>query len=393
MKICWASNAPQAPTGYGQQTAQMLPRLRDAGHQVAVAANFGVQGGPLEWDGFRIYPCGRDYSNDTIPLHAMHWFDRDPGWLIFLYDAWTLRNPLYAEMNTAVWVPIDHRPAPPLVVQHFKDYGSVPIAMSRFGEEQLRASGLEPLYAPHGIDTNVFVAHDKAEAKKALGVPEDRFLVGMMSTNNSAQPSRKAYPEAFAAFSLFAHDKPDALLYVHAEKAGAQGGMELDICAQGRGIRPDQLAFVDQYRYRAGAISQAELAWIYSAFDVLLFPSMGEGFGIPAIEAQACGTPIIVSDYSAQTELVAPGAGYLVAAQPYWDSPQASDFCIPSIEDIYDSLSHAYQNRDRLAAWGPQCREFALQYDADRVFGEYWIPILDRLEAELPTVEPIEMRR
>jgi glycosyltransferase involved in cell wall biosynthesis len=213
----------------------------------------------------------------------------------------------------------------------------------------------------------------------------------MVSTNNSAQPCRKAYPEAFAAFAMFAQDHPNALLYVHAEKVGLAGGMELDICAQGRGIRPDQLAFVDQYRYRSGAISQAELAWIYSAFDVMLFPSMGEGFGIPAVEAQACGTPIIVSDFSAQSELVAPFAGYLVASQPYWDSAQAADFCVPSIADLTAALEHAYGHPDQLRTAAETCRTFAEGYDADQVFEQHWVPILEHMESEMPSVAPISL--
>ena len=128
---------------------------------------------------------------------------------------------------------------------------------------------------------------------------------------------------------------------------------------------------------------------IYSAFDVLLFPSMGEGFGIPAIEAQACGTPVIATNFSAQTELVAPKAGFLVDSQPFWDTAQNADFCIPFIQDIYESLEFAYQNRDVLTAAGAAARTFAEAYDADRVFDEFWVPTLRALEDDLPSSEPI----
>ena len=389
MKIAWMSNAPWAPTGYGQQTALMLPRLRDAGHDVAVIANYGVQGGVQEWDGFRVYPMGSNYSNDMIPAHALHWFDGEPGWLITLYDVWTLDSPAYREMNMAGWVPIDHAPCPRLVTRHFAETGSVPIAMSEFGKRQLEADGFSPLYAPHGIDTTVFTPTDTREAKERIGLDPDQFLVGMVSTNNSLEPCRKAYPEAFAAFRQLLVQHPDALMYVHAENQGKLGGLDLIAAATGAGITPDNLLFVDYYRYRSGLITPRELALVYSAFDVLLFPSMGEGFGIPAVEAQACGTPVIVTDFSAQSELAGPG--YKTAAQLRWDPSQLAYFCTPLIDDIADALIHAYENQDLLASAGPKCRDFALQYDADRVFREHWMPTLGALEGMLPSVEPIRL--
>jgi glycosyltransferase involved in cell wall biosynthesis len=52
-----------------------------------------------------------------------------------------------------------------------------------------------------------------------------------------------------------------------------------------------------------GAVSEPELVELYGAADALLFPSTGEGFGWPALEAMACGLPVIVSSTPALTEL------------------------------------------------------------------------------------------
>jgi glycosyltransferase involved in cell wall biosynthesis len=289
----------------------------------------------------------------------------------------------------AVWTPVDHLPAPPLVVQHFRTHGSVPIAMSRYGEEQLRNAKCDPLYVPHSVDTDAFQPRDRVAARERFGFDKDAFLVGMVSTNNSVQPCRKAYPEAFAAFAMLTQIAPDAMLYVHAEQRGLMGGIDLGLLATARGITPDRLIFADQYRYRQGLISPVELSWLYSAFDVLLFPSLGEGFGIPALEAQACGTAVIVSDFAAQTELVAPGTGFCVTTQPYWDNAQAADFGVPIIADIYDALETAAARRDELHAFADARREFAMGYERDHVFDEYWRPALAQLERELPSTEPI----
>jgi glycosyltransferase involved in cell wall biosynthesis len=374
----------------------MVPRLAAAGHDVAIAANFGLNGATTTWehDGreFTVYPAGMaEFSNDVIPPHALDWFHGEPGWLMTLYDVWAMRAKQYAELNIAAWTPVDHMPCPPAVKKWFADYGGIPIAMSRFGEAQLRKADLEPLYAPHGIDTNVFRPHSKAEAKQRLGLDPDKFLVGMVSTNAGRSPSRKAHAENLSAYSFFHADHPDTHLYYHSDLYGHHDGLELDLLAGACAIPEDALTFVDQYDYRRG-LPEEQMAWRYSAMDVLLFATMGEGFGIPAIEAQACGTPVIVSEFSAQPELVAPGAGYTVGCQPWWDPAQKAFFVVPLIEQIGLSLDHAYQNRDALADASFTCREFALGYDADRVFTEYWDPILEVLKRRLPSGDPIKTK-
>ncbi len=55
---------------------------------------------------------------------------------------------------------------------------------------------------------------------------------------------------------------------------------------------------------------------LYSRAEALLFPSLGEGFGMPIIEAQACGCPVFTSDRAPLTEIGGAGAGYIDPEQP-----------------------------------------------------------------------------
>jgi glycosyltransferase involved in cell wall biosynthesis len=64
-----------------------------------------------------------------------------------------------------------------------------------------------------------------------------------------------------------------------------------------------------------GRVSQPELARWYRRAQVLVAPSLYEGFGLPAAEAMACGIPVVVSDGGALPEVVADGeTGRIVAA-------------------------------------------------------------------------------
>jgi glycosyltransferase involved in cell wall biosynthesis len=108
-----------------------------------------------------------------------------------------------------------------------------------------------------------------------------------------------------------------------------------------------------------------------------LFTNYGEGFGIPQIEAQACGVPIITSNFAASAELAGPDS-FLVNGQPFWDAGQHTWFNIPLVAGIVDALEQAYQ-RGRKEF--PDTVAFAQAYDADKVFAESWRPLIDKLSA------------
>lgn len=387
MKVLWASNAPWCGTGYGQQTALVTRRLAADGHDVAIAANYGLHGAKTHWQKMPVYPGGYDqYSNDIIPSHAHHHLGGEPGdgWLISLFDVWVFRNPRFQRFNMACWTPVDHRPAPPAVVGFLRESGAVPIAMSRFGVEQLSAAGLDPLYAPHGVETSIFKPGDRTAARAVFDLPPDAFVVGMNAANKGREILRKSFFEVFAATSALMRDHSDVILFIHAEQLGIGGGVNLEELAAAVGIPNDRIRFVDQYEYRLGLNPEA-MADLYRSFDVLAAPSRGEGFGIPVIEAQACGIPVIVSNFSAQPELV--GDGWFVQGEPEWDAAQMATFFKPYGESVLDALRTAYDERTDVPS--AKAVEHAAAYDADLVHETYWRPIMADLQSRLPSIAPI----
>jgi glycosyltransferase involved in cell wall biosynthesis len=63
-------------------------------------------------------------------------------------------------------------------------------------------------------------------------------------------------------------------------------------------------------------ISDAAMAKLYSAFDVALQATVAEGFGLPIVEAQACGTPVVTTAYGPQAEILQHGD--YVTGDPCW---------------------------------------------------------------------------
>ena len=144
-----------------------------------------------------------------------------------------------------------------------------------------------------------------------------------------------------------------------------------------------------QYQMLFDPYSHRAMAMIYSGFDVLLNPALGEGFGITVLEAQSCGIPAIVTDSTAMREVC--GAGWKVKHTPYW-SGLRSWMTIPDIDDIHDALEECYamspEARERL---GVVARKHAEQYDAARVWDEHWLPTMRVIEQRFDSQKPIRI--
>ena len=392
----WLSNAPFAPTGYGTQTNQTVKRMVADGHKIVVACNYGLEATTTVFEGIDLWPRGFDaYSTDIAAPYFRDWSRQHPNdvpVLFTLYDTWTFQGPRWDQMPVASWVPIDHMPTPPAVEAFCRKPNVTPIAMSKFGKDQLERKGIACEYVPHAIETSVFKPTPKIQqddgkwltGREIMGVPDDAFVVLIANANKSGgNVHRKAFPEQVLAFSIFAQQHPDAVLFIHSEQFGAMGGLAFDPLIAACGLSRDQVKFVNQYQLRMG-IPQEAMAAIYTAADVLLSPTYGEGFGITVLEAMATGTPVIVSDFTAQSELAGPDA-IKVGGQPWWDAAQMAWWSIPSVPEMVDALRQAH---DRGQVRSEEAiRWVQSEYDADVVFDRDWRPVLDRLIEREPAAE------
>ena len=376
------------PSGYAGQTALFAPRIRDLGHDVALAANYGVQGQTIVWKEMPIFPAAGDWGNPVISTFAKH-FNVD--WVVALCDSWVMKPDVWAdELRMALWAPVDEYPPPIAAINVLKHRKVRPIAMSRFGEHWLRKAQLDPLYVPHGVDTSIFCPRpeQKTADRKAIEIPEDAFLVGMVAANRGWSPHacRKSFPQAFDAFARFARKHKDAYLYVHTVAQPGNPGIDLVMLARAVGLPEDRVAFPPDVAWHLNVMDNRYVADVMNALDVLLNPSMSEGFGIPIIEAQASGVPVITSDCTSMPELTE--AGWLVSGDRWWDGAQMGWAIMPSVDSIYECLEAAYESRGDQKL-KDKAVEFAQTYDADRITELYWKPALEALASKPREVGPL----
>lgn len=171
--------------------------------------------------------------------------------------------------------------------------------------------------------------HTKREVVGLLGIPPERVIVTPNAARSHFRPpapatieqlrARHGLPERFVlyvgtleprknlttlleAFTLVSRSVPDVPLLI----GGGKGWMYEPIFA-----RLEQLNLRDRVKF-AGYLPEEELPLWYAAATVFVFPSIYEGFGMPPLEAMACGTPVITSNTSSLPEVVG-DAGLMVA--------------------------------------------------------------------------------
>ena len=395
MRIGFTTNAPWSPTGYGVQASELVPKLVADGHNVALMANYGLSGTTLNWNGIPIFGQGMDaYSNDLTPAQILSWLSQqpaEPGIGLSLYDVWVYKSPQWDEIPMASWTPVDHKGVPDEVKSWFdrRGKGKWAIAMSQFGERELLEAGVDRdrlFYAPHSFNSQIFKPTTSA-MRKDLNVPDDAHLTIINSANKGVTPIRKCWPEMLLAWSNFAKSHPDAYLLIWTEMFGLANGVNIERVLKAVDAPMDRVRFVPQFEYRQG-LNQEIVANAYSASDVLLMTSRGEGFGVPAIEAQACGIPVILTDWTAQTELV--GSGWLVDGQEELDPIQGGWWKVPNVKKIEDALVQSYElksNKENKDKEKEKAIDFAANYATEKVYSKYWRPILKQLELEVSPKE------
>lgn len=381
--IALVSNSPGVPTGYGVQTDYLVPRMLRHGIKTAVLSNYGLEGRREQintpYGKAEHYPKGlKPYSDDVIPVwyeDFMREHPERPGAVMTLFDVWVY-NQLKFDGEILSWVPLDHLTIPPAVAHFLRREQVTPIAMSPHGKRLLDAEfKADAAYIPHAVDTSVFKPTTKmrgVSTRKFLGIPEDAFLVSMVAANKAnGIVHRKAFAEQLIAFAEFRKKHPDAYLYLHTTPERTYNGFNLKALLPSIGLDSDSVIIADDDQLRVG-YPQKELAALYTASDVLMAASYGEGFGVPLIEAQACGTKVITGNWTAMPDLVGESC-YLVSGQPFWDEPQLSFYQVPLIQSIYLALEQAFEQPRGI---DEASVDFAQQFALEKVWANYWMPFL-----------------
>jgi D-inositol-3-phosphate glycosyltransferase len=191
---------------------------------------------------------------------------------------------------------------------------------------------------PAGVDPELFRPGDQIRARSVLGLGEKRVILYV----GRVEPL-KGLDILINAFALL-EDTNDTRLLVVGGRLGQES--ELDRL---RSVAV-QLGIGDRVTF-AGAVKHAELPDYYNAADIFVLPSYYESFGLVALEAMACGTPVVVSRVGGLKTFIKDGEhGYLIPWQCPEPFAQRMDVLL-SNPGLRESMGRAARGAAQKMSW------------------------------------------
>lgn len=381
LRMLWNSNSIWTPSGYGNAQRDMLYRFLADGWPTAQSAFVGLGGSMITMAGLPIYPGLADqWGSDGMLYHGRHF---GANAVFTMQDIWPINTFFLGEMTKAnmafiPYVPIDQDPVPPNVLNVLK-YAYKIVTFAKFGQKALERAGFASTLIEEGVDTEIFKPMDKIQARKDLGIPLDKFVVGMIGANKD-NPPRKGWQEGLEAFKLFHDNHPNSVFFWESNQ-NIPGGFPIQEFAKELGIG-DALMRIDEYTslvHGGAGLVMKEL----NAFDILIHPSTTEGFGLLPVEAQACGVPVIVNNCTSMPEHVIEGVtGEICKTARKHFSPALGYWHFADVNSLHEKMEKLFvADRKKMGEAG---RKFVLDnYNIDTIVKEKWIPFFEQLQREL----------
>jgi glycosyltransferase involved in cell wall biosynthesis len=163
------------------------------------------------------------------------------------------------------------------------------------------------------------------------------------------------------------------VLRIHSIARGARG-LDLEQLAGGLGMEPGSMQITDTYAQVSGMFDDSLMADWYGVLDVLSSCSYAEAFGVPMLEAQACGTPVVATAGSAMEEMS--GHGWRVPGERFWNHVHGAWWIRPRVDAVVRAYEKAYAgaSRRREAA-----RTFTEGFDCRTAAETHWKAIVEEL--------------
>jgi len=343
---------------------------------------------------------GDDYGSDVLFDNLMN---INPDILITMADIGLQGgyiDPIFKARKsgwTGRWIaynPVDNESWEYLVWNKILEVPDVNVGMSEWSAISMRNHGVENVECISlGVDTKEFKPIEaREELKKQYGL-KDKFVAGFVGRNQR----RKMLAYLVKGFANFSKGRDDVKLLLHTDSvpmkkhlgwlldalnAKAEAEQDPDIIKLKK-IQTTKTNLNPGTRQR---IQPASMNEIYNLMDVFCYATGGEGFGLPGIECQSAGVPLMMTQTSSCDELTGNGThGTIIPVLK--DSygrmvveigSNGIENCVPDDKEMARLLEIQYKNwkAGKLKEKSEEARKFALNYDWD-IIADKWIKLIE----------------
>jgi|TARA_Y100000817_G_C16862284_1_gene546364 glycosyltransferase involved in cell wall biosynthesis len=347
-RILFCGEATYLNTGYATYLREIMKRLHATGkYELAEFASYGEQGSPnassIPWHFYGNLPVNDEQKEvyDSVPTNQFgEWkfeavlLDFLPDIVCDIRDFWMLefqeRSPFRPYYHWVIMPTVDAFPQNEQWLATFANADGV-FNYSDWGHDILKKESNGKVKclgsAPPSADAAYVPVEDKQEHKISFGFDPKAKFVGTVMRNQR----RKLFPDLFEAFRLFLDMSGDNDTYLYCHTSYPDLGWDIPKLLNQYSLSSKVLftyvcnscghtfpSFFSDARRKCGScgkftaglsnvqkgVSYEYLASTMNLFDLYIQYANSEGFGLPQVEAAACGVPVMSVDYSAMSSVV-----------------------------------------------------------------------------------------
>lgn len=237
---------------------------------------------------------------------------------------WPLDEPMWRQKQTAMtsasqFVCVSHNTAADLKRHLAQQLADRPVAV-----------------APNGCDFKPPDAATLERFRERHGLQRPYFL---LSGSRGDYKNGKLFFEAFALL-------------------GEERSRYTILCTGGGTVEPELLALAEGAEVKVGILGEADMACAYACAIGLAYPSLYEGFGLPVLEAMACGCPVVTTDVASLPEV---GGDAVLYVTPGPDAARQMHDCLLKIQEpaLRDTLIQRGLAQARQYRWDTMATQVA----------------------------------